>query len=132
MKKIDKELFTTYIKANVSPMLIDFMEANDIPDAVIIPANIKQSELVGHYDKEEYVAPKWYNELTNNKNKVLVIDKIDSIKKEEQTKFVEILEYKKISTFELPKNVVIFVTADIINNNTINEEIYSLVAHIEG
>ena len=132
MKKIDKELFTSYIKANVSPMLIDFMKGSDIPDAVIIPANIKIEDLNGHYEETEYVAPKWYNELIKNKPMVLVIDSIDIIKKEEQVKFVEILKYKKVSTFELPENVVIFVTANQIDNNTINEEIYSLVAHIEG
>ena len=35
--------------------------------------------------------------------KILVIDKIDAIAKEEQLKFCELLEHKKISTFELPK-----------------------------
>lgn len=44
----------------------------------------------------------------------------------------EILKYRQVSTFELPKNTVIVVTAKEINENTINEEIYSLVAHIKG
>ena len=52
--------------------------------------------------------------------------------KEEQKKFIEILEYRKISTFEIPNDVVIIVTANNINKDTINEEIYSLVAHIKG
>ena len=45
---------------------------------------------------------------------------------------MEILKYRQVSTFELPKNTVIVVTAKEINENTINEEIYSLVAHIKG
>ena len=75
--------------------------------------------------------PKWYNELvTNNNSKVLVIDLIDSINKEEQLKFIELLEYRKISTFELPKDCVIIVTAKEVNKDKISEEIYSLVAQI--
>ena len=62
--------------------------------------------------------------------KILVIDNIDSISKEEQLKFSELLEHRKISTFNLPDNCVIIVTAKNINKDTINEEIFSLVARI--
>lgn len=68
--------------------------------------------------------------LSTNESKFLVIDKIDTILKEEQLKFCELLEYRKISTFELPKNCVIIVTANEINKDKINEEIFSLVARI--
>ena len=75
--------------------------------------------------------PKWYDNVLNIKeNKVLVIDKIDTISKEEQLKFCELLEHRKISTFELPKNCVIIITANEINKDKINEEIFSLVARI--
>ena len=80
----------------------------------------------------EFVSPEWLNKLEGSTPSILVIDKIDSIPKNEQTKFVEILKYRQVSTFELPKNTVIVVTAKEINENTINEEIYSLVAHIKG
>ena len=62
----------------------------------------------------------------------LVIDKIDTISKEEQLKFCELLEYRKISTFNLPESCVIIVTANEINKDKINEEIFSLVARIWG
>ena len=58
------------------------------------------------------------------------IDNIDSISKEEQLKFSELLEHRKISTFNLPDNCVIIVTAKNINKDTINEEIFSLLARI--
>ena len=75
--------------------------------------------------------PKWLDEiLSTNDSRILIIDKIDTISKEEQLKFCELLEYRKISTFELPKNCVIIVTADEINKDKINEEIFSLVARI--
>lgn len=126
-----KELLMSYIKANVAPILVNFISGKDIPGAIVISADVDAKELNGHYDGADYMPPKWYNELvTNNNSKVLVIDLIDSINKEEQLKFMELLEYRKISTFELPKDCVIIVTAKEVNKDKISEEIYSLVAQI--
>lgn len=131
MNSEKSKLLSSYITSNVAPILEDFIFGSNIPNSIVIPANINNDELNGHYDNENYLAPKWFNELlTTNESKVLVIDELDSISKEEQLKFVELLEYRKISTFELPKNCVIIVTAKNINKDTISEEIYSLVAHI--
>ena len=126
-----KELLMSYIKANVAPILVNFISGKDIPGAIVISADVDAKEINGHYDGADYMPPKWYNELvTNNNSKVLVIDLIDSINKEEQLKFIELLEYRKISTFELPKDCVIIVTAKEVNKDKISEEIYSLVAQI--
>lgn len=128
-----KQLLISYINANVAPILVDFLSANDIEGAIVIPANIDKKELNGHYDGMEFLPPKWMSEIINTKeSKILVIDKIDTIEKPEQLKFVELLKYRKISTFELPKNCVILVTANKISKATIREEIYSLVAQIGG
>lgn len=133
MNDAKRELLMSYIKSNVAPILVDFIDGNNIPNSVVLPANLEISELNGHYDNIEFYSPKWLNKLKNaNTPTILVIDKIDSIPQIEQTKFVEILKYRQVSTFELPKNTVIVVTAKEINENTINEEIYSLVAHIKG
>ena len=129
--KDKKEMLLSYIKANVAPILVDFIDGKDIPGAIVIPADVDAKELNGHYDGADYMPPKWYNEIvTNNNSKVLVIDLIDSINKEEQLKFIELLEYRKISTFELPKDCVIIVTAKEVNKDKISKEIYSLVAQI--
>lgn len=126
-----KKLFLSYIKANIAPVLVDFISGEDLDVAIILPADINVKELNGHYNGIDFVPPKWLSELLNTSNsRILVIDKIDSITKEEQTKFIELLKYRKISTFELPKNVIIVVTASDINKNTINEKIFSLVAQI--
>ena len=126
-----KELFLSYIKANVIPVLVDFISSEDLEDSIVLPADINVKELNGRYDGIDFVPPKWLSELLNTSNsRILVIDKIDSITKEEQAKFIELLKYRKISTFELPQNVIIVVTANDINKNTINEEIFSLVAQI--
>lgn len=133
MNSEKSKLLSSYITSNVAPILENFIFGNDIPNSIVLPANINSDDLNGHYDNENYLPPKWFNEIiTTNESKVLVIDKIDSISKEEQLKFVELLEYRKISTFELPKSCVIIVTAENINKDTISEEIYSLVAHIRG
>ena len=125
-----KELLMSYIKANVAPILVNFISSKDILDAIVISANTDTNELNGYYEGTDYMPPKWYDELVNNNSKVLVIDLIDTINKEEQLKFVEILKYRKVSTFELPKDCVIIVTANEINKDKISEEIYSLVAQI--
>ena len=133
MNDAKRELLMSYIKSNVAPILVDFIDGNNIPNSVVLPANLEISELNGYYENIEFVSPEWLNKLKSyNTPTILVIDKIDSIPKNEQTKFVEILKYRQVSTFELPKNTVIIVTAKEINENTINEEIYSLVAHIKG
>ena len=132
MNDAKRELLMNYIKSNVAPILVDFIDGSSIPNSVVLPANLEITELNGHYDNVEFVSPEWLNKLEGSTPSILVIDKIDSIPKNEQTKFVEILKYRQVSTFELPKNTVIVVTAKEINENTINEEIYSLVAHIKG
>lgn len=131
MMENKQELLLSYIKSNVAPILVDFLSENDIKNAVILPANIDSKELNGHYDGVDFLPPKWMSEiLGTNASKILIIDKIDSVSKEEQLKFCELLEHRKISTFSLPENCVILVTANEVNKDKISEEIYSLVAQI--
>ena len=126
-----KELLLSYIKTNIAPILVDFIFGQDLEDAVILPATIDRKELNGHYEEMNYVPPKWLNELLNKKNNpLLVIDQIDTIPKIEQKKFIELLKYRKVSTFDLPNNCRIIVTANKINEEMINEEVFSLVARI--
>lgn len=125
------EMLLSYIKANIAPVLVDFISGKDLNNAVLIPANIDINELNGHYENTDFFPPKWYKDILNSEeNKILVIDKIDTISKDEQLKFCELLEYRKISTFELPKNCIIIVTASEVNKDKINKEILSLVARI--
>lgn len=132
MNDLAKELLKNYIISNTSPILVDFLEANNFVDSVVLPANCDLSQLNGHYENIDFCAPDWLRKIENeNKKIILVIDKIDSIPKEEQTKFVEILKYRQVSTFKIPDNVIIVVTANKINKDTINEEVYSLLAHIK-
>lgn len=123
------ELLKTYLKANVAPILIENVSATLFEDSTVIPANIDIKELNGHYEGIDFVPPKWFSDLVNKKNKFLIIDKLSQIPKTEQKKFIEILKYRKVSVFEFPKNLVIVITSDKLNNN-IDEEILSLVVVI--
>lgn len=126
------EILKSYIKSNVAPILINFLNGKDIPNSILLPSNVNISELNGHYENDEFLPPNWLTQIiSSSKQAILVIDKIDEISKKEQLKFVELLKYRQISTFKLPESTIIIVTAKKINKNTINEEIYSLVAHIE-
>ena len=129
--KDKREMLLSYIKTNVAPILVDFIFGEDLDNAIVLPANVDAKELNGHYDGADFMPPKWFNEILNtNASKILVINKIDTISKEEQLKFCELLEHRKISTFELPENCIIIITANEINKDKISEEIFSLVARI--
>lgn len=125
-----KEMLLSYIRVNVAPILVDFLFGKDLPYATILPANLDIKELNGHYENTEYLPPRWLNKLQQNSNDLLVIDQIDTISKQEQLKFYELLKYRKISTFVLPSECRIIITATEINKDKINEKIYSLVAQI--
>lgn len=118
------------LKSGINTVLIEDIDFEFLCDYVLLDAACDNKELNGHYENIEFVAPEWYKTLMIKKNPVLIIKEINKLSLEEQTKFVEILKYKKISTFELPKNTIIIVTCKNLKNHKINEEIYSLVAHI--
>ena len=80
-----KEMLLSYVTANVAPILIDFMSFNEMDIAVVLPATIDVKDLNGHYDGENFMPPKWLDEiLSTNDSRILIIDKIDTISKEEQ------------------------------------------------
>lgn len=126
-----KEMLMEYIKINTIPILVDFVKGEDFEWAVVLPAEIDREELNCRFEGEKCLPPKWLENLINDKEKkLLIIDDIDKIGKEEQLKFGDILKYRKVSTYKLPEDCTIIVTASEINKDTINEEIFSLTAKI--
>ncbi len=133
MNKERLNLLKSYLKAEISPLLIPDMPSFFFNNSVVLKANLERKELNGHYENTEFCPPNWYKEILEKSKTnyvVLVIDKLNEIAEEDQTKFIEILKYKKISTFELPKNCLIIVTCSDFSKNKINEEVYSLLAQI--
>ncbi len=133
MNKERLEILKSYIKAGISPILVQNIPSNSFSNSVILKSNIDISKLNGHYENTEYCPPLWYKELEEKCKKsatILVIENINEAPLKEQTKFIEILKYNKIGTFELPKNCLIIVTCSDLNVNKINELVYSLLSHI--
>ena len=133
MKEDKIKILSTYIKSGISPILMEDVSTKIFDDAIIIDSNCDRAQLNGHYEGTNYVAPEWYNELVKKSKEpysILVISQINKIPTNDQIKFGEILKYKKVSTFQLPKNCIIIVTVSNLNNNPINESVYSLLAHV--
>ena len=128
--KEKNKILKEYIKINIAPILVDFIEKDFFNDKVVINSNCKKEELNEIYENEKTLPPKWYQELINKNKKILIINNLDSISNEEQKKFIEILKYRKVSTFELPQDVRIIITANEVNN--IDKEIFNLVLYIGG
>lgn len=127
------EMIASYIKGNVAPLLIENISSDIFTrNTVILPADIDMKELDGHYEEIDFLPPNWYQELQKYKEYnycFLVISELSTLPKEEQLKFGEILKYKKVGVFDLPKNCVIIITGKNIKE-TISKEIYSMVAVI--
>lgn len=126
-------LLKSYLEASVSPLLIEGIQANFFGNAVVLNANIDKKELNGHYEGTKFCPPTWYSELLEKDtgdSAILIIDNINNVGLEEQKKFIELLKYKKISTFELPNDCLIIVTCSNLKKNKISEEVYSLLVHI--
>ena len=133
MNKERLDLLENYIKSEISPLLVQNIPFNFFNNLVVIKSNIDKSELNGHYENADFCPPLWYKELLEKSKTnmtVLIIENINEIPLDEQTKFIEILKYKKVSTFELPKNCLVIVTCSDLTTNKINEEVYSLLAQI--
>ena len=131
MNSEKKLMLEKYIKSGISPILLENIPTSIFEEAVVLEANCDLSLLNGHYEGLDFVAPSWYNKLINQKeNPILIISEINKISQKEQTKFIEILKYKKISTFDLPKKCLIIVTCSNLKEQPIDEEVYSLTAHI--
>lgn len=126
-------LLQNCIKSEMSSFLVQDMPSDFFNNRVTIKSNIDRSELNGHYENTDFIPPLWYKELVQKskiKPVVLMIENINEIPLDEQTKFIEILKYKKVSTFELPKNCLVIVTCSDLNTSKINEEVYSLLVRI--
>ena len=85
MNKEQVDLLGEYIKAGKSAVLIEEIPESVIEKgAVVINSDCSSSELMGHYDNLEYVAPEWYGKLIESSKThtpVLIIKDINKIPK---------------------------------------------------
>lgn len=133
MNKTDLNMLKDYLETYVSPLLVEDIPSDFFGDSVIIKGDIDSNDLTGHYEENEYCPPSWYSELIEKSGEdaeVLVIENINKESVDKQKMFVEILKYRKVSTFELPSDCVIVVSCSGLEENPLCEEVYSLVVHI--
>ena len=129
MNKDRALLLKEYITGNIAPILMENKYLDLIPEYAVVDASAPLEEFNGYYnDKGEFLPPKWFDEA--NDKIILVIKDIDKINIEDQRKIIEILKYKKVSNFELNKNIIIIVTCDNMNFDLINNDIISLTIQI--
>lgn len=123
------EMLNTYINLNIAPILINNISADVFNNYVLLKADIELDQLNGHYENDRFLPPDWYQTLKINNYNLIIIDDISRIDKKDQGKFIELLKYRKVGVFALPKDCVII----IINNGSsdmVSDEIYSLGAVI--
>ena len=120
----------TYLNSGLTNILIENVKKEIFEDEIILNYDIPVEELNGHFEGINFEPPSWYKDLINNNKKILVINDINKLEYNEQTKFIEILKYKKISTFLLPNDLVVIVLVNNLKENKINEEVYSLLAFV--
>lgn len=120
----------TYLNSGLTNILIENVKKEIFEDEIILNYDIPVEELNGHFEGINFEPPSWYKELIDNNKKILVINDINKLEYNEQTKFIEILKYKKISTFLLPNDLVVIVLVNNLKENKINEEVYSLLAFV--
>lgn len=133
MRKIDLESLKNLLLLNECPILVEDLPNELFENAVILSNDCDVTELNGHYEGVEFVPPIWYEILSEKcryGNTFLIINAINNSTLDEQLKFIEILKYRKISTFVLPKNCSIIVTAYNLKDKPVAEEVYSLTAHV--
>lgn len=134
MNKEQIDLLGEYIKYGKSAILLEEIPESIIQKgAVVLNADCSSSELMGSYDELEYKKPEWYNKLQESSKlhtPILIIKDINKISEKEQRKFIEIFKYRKIYIYKLPENCVIFVTYKDLEENPIEEEVYSFMVHI--
>ena len=121
MNKELVEVLREYIKGRVAPILMEDRYVPIIPDYV----EVSLQELDCFYDENgKYLPPKWFDELSTKR--IVMIRNIDHYSFEEQRKIIELLKYRKISTFSLPDSVILLVTCENMDFEKILSDIVSL------
>lgn len=112
-------------------IIIEGLDAKLIKDAVIINANINSQDLGIKIDSNGYIYPKFISELENSKTKILIIDELDEISKEEQEKFYGLIKYKGINGYKFPKETQIIITTKTNGLNKISQDILNLTLNFK-
>lgn len=115
--KMDAKINEIIKLSRTAPVLAVGFSSSSFGDSTVISASIPSAELGIVNTLSGLQAPSWFYEIVKgNSSHQIVIDGVDSIDKENQEKFYELLKYKAISDIDLPADCTIIVTASNINN----------------
>lgn len=99
--------------SKTSPVLAVGIPLAMLGNSTIIEATIPSKNLGVVNTAKGLKAPSWFFDIIKgNGSHQIVINNIDSIDKESQEKFYELLKYKAISDIELPADCKIIVLAN--------------------
>lgn len=102
--------------SKASPVLAVGIPLAMFGDSTIIESTIPSKSLGIVNTAKGLKAPSWfYGIVKGNQSHQIIINNIDSIDKENQEKFYELLKYKAISNVELPADCKIIVLATDLN-----------------
>ena len=103
--------------SKMGPVLTVGLTADNFENSTVIDANIPVKELGMTNTSTGLKYPTWFSNIKEGKSShQIVIDGIDSIDKESQEVFYELLKYKAISDINLPSDCTIIVTAKDLKN----------------
>lgn len=129
-------MFDCYIKAGITPILLEDVNISNLKYAVILDAKDKLEEKVFLKNCDRRFLPKWYKKVLDNSNKnrekknLLIIKNLNKISHEKQMKYLDMFKYKKIGYFSIPQNTIIIVVVSDLKEFEFKEEIYNLLAHV--
>jgi hypothetical protein len=102
--------------SKTSPVLAVGIPLAMFGESTIIEASIPSKSLGIINTAKGIKAPSWfYGIVKGNESHQIIINNIDSIDKESQEKFYELLKYKAISDVELPADCKLIVLATDLN-----------------
>lgn len=98
--------------AKVSPVILLNGNITNFENSIVLESTILSKNLGIVNTEKGLKAPKWFIEVKNQKEPLIVINNLDDIDKYNQEKFYELLKYKTISNVKLPANTRILILAN--------------------
>ena len=118
-----------YLKDCDSPVLVDFLKAEQFTNPIVIEGDISKEELYGDMSFE----PEWYTRLKSLKKdgiNYLIINNLSKVEKNEQKKFIHLLKDRKCNNIVLPSNCVMVVVIKKDEKELLDDEVLSYLIQV--
>ena len=95
--------------AKIAPVLIKKLDANIKEQAIVITAKSFYDQHLIYYKEGKPNIPDWLENCLKKHKDILVVDDVDSLSKDDQQCFYELLKYNQLSSIKLPIKLKIFI-----------------------